>query len=220
MPNSTQNILVSITAMLVSASIAVVAANSINKKTENPYNKQIRWIYLPLFFAVVGFSLSYRIYGNINTIFAYIELMFGYFALIVAVIWDYKIKLIPNYISLSLIITRILIFFVEWVLSGMDVAVAYIITALIGGMASLCVLIICNKLSKGGIGYGDIKIFASLGFMCGFYAVASTLVFAMLSCTVSIIALLVAKKKKVKDEIVFAPFIYIGYSLCLLFMLY
>ena len=83
-------------------------------------------------------------------------------------------------------------------------------------MVSFLILGIANKLSKGGIGLGDVKLLSCIGFMCDIYIVIKTLTLALLACICILGVLLILKKQTVKDHLPFAPFIHIGFiGMCL-----
>jgi prepilin signal peptidase PulO-like enzyme (type II secretory pathway) len=131
-------------------------------------------------------------------------------ALSSAAAYDFKTRLIPNFIPFALIALRMALFATELIFGGS--AIARILDSFIGLVASSALLLISSKLSKGGVGAGDVKLFAALGFMCGLRAVLSTLLAALIFASIVGIALFALKKKSSKDSVPFAPFAAAGFS--------
>ncbi|MBE7038167.1 MAG: prepilin peptidase [Ruminococcaceae bacterium] len=184
------------------------------KKYEKNVYSLISLIVIIVLSALSGFIIS----KNAVSITALIMLGVSYIVLLGAAVIDYKLKIIPNFFPLVLIISRILILIYEFIFT--NTVVASFLSSLIGFFLSGLLLIIANKLSKGGIGAGDIKLLASLGLMCGVYVAFSTLLLALIACILISLILIALKKKTSKDVMPFGPFIYIGYLVMCLFTLY
>lgn len=172
---------------------------------------------LVLIAAVSGMA-AYFVSINAVSILAWVKLGLCYIAVLCAAIFDFRLRIIPNQIPLGLVIARALIFICEFMMT--NTALAYLVSSLLGCFVSFLILMIASKISKGGVGGGDIKLMASLGFGAGIYAALTTLLCALVLCAAAAAVLLVAKKKKRKDSVPFAPFIYLGYVAVLLLSLY
>ena len=164
--------------------------------------------------ALCGFTVS----NNAISIIAIIEIGVCYLAALAAAVIDLKTRTIPNYIPLTIIGIRMIIFIYE--ILYVDSAVSYLVSSLIGCFLCLVVLIIANKIVKSGIGGGDIKLLAAIGFMCGLYVVFSTLFIALICCIVVSIIAIMLKKYTSKDHLPFGPFIYLGFTVMCLLTLY
>ena len=147
-----------------------------------------------------------------------IKLGICYFAVLAAAIIDYKTKTIPNVIPIALVIARVIIFVYELLYS--DSAIEYLVGSLIAAGLFLVLLIIANKISKGGIGGGDIKLIAGIGFVTDINTVISSVLLALVCCIIVSGVLLALKKCSTKDQVPFGPFIYIGYLIMCLLTLY
>ncbi len=79
--------------------------------------------------------------------------------------------------------------------------------AWIGSVIGFGLLFIIAIISKGGMGGGDIKLFALLGLFFGWKGIFLILFFASLFGSVVGILLLILKKVKRKQHIPFGPFI-------------
>lgn len=164
--------------------------------------------------AFTGYTVAKRAISPI----ALIELSVCYMAVLAAAVIDLKTQTIPNFIPITLIIVRLLIFVYE--LCFENSSISFFVSSLIGCLLCALLLIIANKVSKGGIGGGDIKLLSSIGFVCGLYVVFSTMLLALLCCIVISAVLLAMKKCSTKDQLPFGPYIYIGYLIVCLLTLY
>lgn len=173
-------------------------------------------------FACVLVALSaisgYVVSQNAISILANIELGVCYMAVLAAAIIDLKTRTIPNFIPFTLICVRLLIFIYEIIF--VDAALSYLVSSLIGCFLCALLLIIANKISKGGIGGGDIKLLSCIGLMCGIYVVFSTLLLSLIACIIVSVVFLILKKKTTTEHLAFGPFIYIGLTAMCLFTLY
>lgn len=149
---------------------------------------------------------------------AMVELGACYMAALAAAVIDLKTKTIPNYIPLSIFLLRILAFIYELLFT--ESALGYMLSSIFGCLVCVSLLAIANKLSKGGIGGGDIKLLAAVGFMCGIYVVCSTLLLALFACIVISAVLLGLKKCTRKDSVPFGPFIWVGFLFMIIMKMY
>ena len=122
---------------------------------------------------------------------------------------DQRKRRIPNKILLAMLAARIVILIVEWLLvpsMGMSLLISSAFGMLLGGGMFL----LAHFLSRGGVGMGDVKLFAVTGWYVGAGSIMP-LVFltALISAAYSIVMLLL-KKIKLKEEIPFAPFVLAG----------
>ena len=161
---------------------------------------------------------GYMISKNTVSILANIQIGACYMATLAAAIIDLKTRTIPNFIPIFLVCARALIFIYEIIFT--NAAISYLISSLLGCFLCGLLLIIANKISKGGIGGGDIKLLSCIGLMCGIYVVFSTLLLSLLACIIISVVLLLLKRKNPKDHLPFGPFIYLGLTIMCLFTLY
>lgn len=162
-----------------------------------------------------GFAVSS--YPEIS-VFAVIKIGMCCVAALAAAVIDLKLRIIPNYISLTLIVGRVILAIFEFIFT--NDALGYLISSLIGGSACILLLIIANKISKGGIGGGDIKLLTCIGFVCGLQEVVTTMLLAVVVCIIVSVVLLLLKKLTTKDHLPFGPFIYLGFMLMSLLAVY
>lgn len=182
------------------------------------YNRtKITYIGVALLF-IASLICGYVISNSVTSVIAGIEITICYYVILAAAIIDFRIKRIPNLLSVILIVSRLLILIYEVLF--VEEVVAYLVSSLIGCFLSGLMLIFANRLSKGGIGAGDIKLLSCLGLMCGLYVVFSTLLIALVLCILASLFLLIMKKSGKKEQIPFGPFIYFGYLIMCIFTLY
>jgi leader peptidase (prepilin peptidase)/N-methyltransferase len=184
----------------------------------NKYREGRFWPVLPSLAAVLGGLLAYLVFDGSSYIFARVALMLAYMSAVMAGICDYKLKLIPNMIPLALAAARALMFIAEAIV--WEAPTALIISSLTGGLLCTLLLLIAMKLTKGGIGYGDIKLMGALGFCVGYRAVFSILMTALFACALFAVPMVALKKKKLAGEMPFAPFICVGCAVTLALALY
>lgn len=96
-------------------------------------------------------------------------------------------------------------------LSMPEAAGSVFIGGIVGGVVIFLILRLFRFLSRGGIGYGDIKLLSAMGAVLGIYGTVSTLFLAQLIALVVALGLLIAKKATMKDSLPFAPFFYLGF---------
>ncbi len=82
--------------------------------------------------------------------------------------------------------------------------------ALIGGAVGFAVLFLVVVLSRGGMGWGDVKMAALMGFALGFPIIFVGLMIGILCGGIIATFLLILKRKGRKQAIPFGPFLAIG----------
>ncbi len=181
---------------------------------------QLNGIFCLSSFFLIGISAfcGYIVSKNAVSIIANFELGMCYLATLAAAVIDLKTRTIPNFIPIILVCAR-LVFFIYEILF-VDAALSYLVSSLMGCFLCALLLIIANKISKGGIGGGDIKLLSCIGLMCGVYVVFSTLLLALIACMVVSFVFLALKKHSLKEHLPFGPFIYLGLTAMCLFTLY
>jgi len=82
-----------------------------------------------------------------------------------------------------------------------------ILSAIAGGGLGFILLLLVAVISRGGMGYGDVKLAALMGLAIGFPLVMFSLVFGAILGGIIGAALLVSKKRSRRDTIPFGPFL-------------
>jgi len=116
---------------------------------------------------------------------------------------DLDIQKIPN-IFVGIIFAWALLWqLISPALSWIDAALGL----LVGGGITLLIALA----SRGGMGGGDIKLFAALGFLAGWFDLLLIFLIAVLLGAVAGIILIIVQKKTVKAALPFGPFIAAAY---------
>ena len=97
----------------------------------------------------------------------------------------------------------------RWIVSG-------VANAAIGGGIGFVIFLLLAIISRGGMGWGDVKLAALIGLATGFPLVFVALIMGAILGGVVAIVLLVAKKKKRKETIPFGPFLSLAALITLL----
>lgn len=122
---------------------------------------------------------------------------------------DQKSRRIPNKGLMALLLIRTGILLVECIIYR-EFWISIISSAVLGFSLGGGMFLLCFLLARGGLGAGDVKLFAVVGYCVGGGTIF-TLVFltVMMSAIYSIVALLL-KKVSFKQELPFAPFVFAG----------
>lgn len=130
---------------------------------------------------------------------------------------DIKKKKIPNAVTLLLLILRCI--FIAWgVLIHHDDPKRVILSSLAGMLFGGGFILVCMIISKGGIGAGDLKIFAVIGLYFGLSGLVQIMVYSLVLSAVWAIGLLLTRKAKMKSTLPMAPFILVGLTVYYLLM--
>ena len=160
-----------------------------------------------LYMAVCGYFASGNAIDNISMI----KLLLTMAVLLVVAITDLELMLIPNICSLTLIAGRIILVIVEYV-AVPETAFIRFGNSCISLILTFVCLFVTNRLTKGGLGMGDVKLLSSLGFLCGVQASFITLILSFLACIPVCLYLLIFKKKQMSLKLPLGPFIWLGYG--------
>lgn len=128
---------------------------------------------------------------------------------------DYKEKIIPNKL--------ILVGFAGWIIyfaSCVFINGNNIVSAgktSLGGLAfGAGVFLISALIVRGGVGMGDVKLFAVLGMLFGFSGVFTILFFTLIMLFIIGIVMLIIKKANKKSTFPMAPFVLFGLMLTII----
>lgn len=122
---------------------------------------------------------------------------------------DQHERRIPNRILLILLWIRIVLLIMEWILipsMGMPLLISSLLGLLLGGGMFL----LAHFITRGGVGMGDVKLFAVIGTYVGGGSIMALVFLTALASAFYSIVMLIRKKIKLKEEIPFAPFVLIG----------
>ncbi len=145
------------------------------------------------------------IYTNGMQYLSYIY-MIAIFSLAIVFSVDYRTQLIPDETHVIIVVVALIN-----ILMNLSNWSSYVLGAIVGGGIFYTLGIVALAIyKKEGMGFGDVKLMASLGLLFG---LKNILVIALLSFAIGAvisILLIVLKKKKMDSYIPFGPFIVIG----------
>ena len=176
--------------------------------------KLVVFILIGIFAAVCGYFAS----TNSSSPISFAKLSLGMLVLFMVVITDLELSVIPNLFVLILVAGRLLCLIPEVIVYGSD-AWRLLLSNFLVAILTLLFLFIMSKISKGGLGAGDIKLFGALAFLFGFNAVFCSLLFSLLASALVSIILLILKKKKLRDSFPMGPLICLGCGLTIILAL-
>ena len=170
-----------------------------------------------LIIAACVFSLvaGYRASITADSYVSLAKLLVGTCVVSCAVMTDMNFMIIPNIFVEALLIARVL-FLVPEYFQNPEGVVPRLVSSVIGLLFCLITLCIVSLVTKGGLGYGDVKLVSCLSFLTGLYAGVNTIILACFSCGIAAAYLLLSGRKGMKDAIAFAPFILIGYEIMII----
>lgn len=158
---------------------------------------------------ILSVTLNYLLFSKeINAVIRINMIVFFVLLSAIAAI-DYKNKIIPNKLLLIGIVSRTVILVIEAICYS-DMIKKNLLNALMGLLFGLIFMLVLCWISKHGIGFGDVKLFAWVGYCMGVVDTYSILFYSALLAAIAGIYLMVLKKEDRKRQIPFAPFVWIG----------
>lgn len=135
--------------------------------------------------------------------------------LLSAFIIDYKSKIIPNRLNLTMFEVGIVIAFL-YGFSNVAITIDMLFGMLIGGGIFLIITLIGRLIyGKEAMGFGDVKFMAALGLYFGFVNTALISLTSFLLGAIIGIILIVFKVKKSNEYMPFGPFIVMAALICI-----
>lgn len=131
---------------------------------------------------------------------------------------DWKEKKIPNKLLMAGMLIRTGIIFGECIINSSEIK-RIVIHSITGFVFGLVFLFVLCMISRQGIGYGDVKLFAWLGYCVGILDTYNILFYSALFTACAGLFLVLVKKQSKKTEIPFGPFVFMG-TYFVLFMKY
>jgi len=97
----------------------------------------------------------------------------------------------------------------QWIVTG-------VANAALGGAVGFVILFLIAIVSRGGMGWGDVKLAALIGLATGFPLVFFSLIMGAILGGIVAVALMIAKKKTRRETIPFGPFLAVAAMITLL----
>lgn len=185
----------------------------LNEKKKPQHLRQVLctkkvWISMAVCHVVIGvIIIGLTIHHGLSWNVALREQVVLHFLSVIASI-DLSVKKIPNGLVAGLLGVWIIFFAVDSVkaldLSGVG---TLLMRSGLGLLTGGGILLICMLISRGGLGAGDVKLFAVLGLFYGMIGVLNVLFYTCIFTAAICVVLLVAKKLRFKDTVPMSPFI-------------
>ena len=185
----------------------------LSKDIINEYKIEFKPNYiLILVIAIIYVTLLYN-YGIKPTLIANLDLIKYLIIspmLVSAFVIDYKHQIIPNRLNLTLFEIGI-IFASLYGLSDVAITFNLLLGMVTGGGIFLLITVIGGLIyGKEAMGFGDVKLMASLGLLFGLSNIIVITLLSFLIGAILSVLLLITKIKKSSEYIPFGPFIVIG----------
>ena len=194
-----------------SAGLNLAAVWLVQKKTGLKPEKQTQWAAALLLAAAGGFASGYMLVLRAGTYPPNLLRLVLLGTLLTAAAYiDALSHKIPNWIVLCTAAVFAGCTVLDFVLSGTD-AVPMALNSVLAAAVFFVVFFLVRLASRGGVGYGDIKMITAAALILGIYGTFSFLLVSHVLAAVAAIALLVSKKATRKDGLPFGPFFYLGY---------
>ena len=199
-----------------SAGLNLAAVWLVQKKTGLKPEKQTQWAAALLLAAAGGFASGYMLVLRAGTYPPNLLRLVLLGTLLTAAAYiDALSHKIPNWIVLCTAAVFAGCTVLDFVLSGTD-AVPMALNSVLAAAVFFVVFFLVRLASRGGVGYGDIKMITAAALILGIYGTFSFLLVSHVLAAVAAIALLVCKKATRKDGLPFGPFFYLGYLVTIL----
>lgn len=138
-------------------------------------------------------------------------------ALLSAMIIDHYTHLIPNRIVLASLGVGVILLVIEFFLYREEF-LGTLIASVVGILVCVVLFYVMSRLTKNGMGMGDVKLIAAMGWLLGLSTTMIAVLFSLILCTLVALVLLFGKKKNKNDKLPFGPFMFFGYIFMLLLL--
>ena len=167
------------------------------------------------FLSILFFTIIYFLYGITLTTLLLIILSLSF---IIIFFIDLKHFIIPNEITFSMMVLG----FIKSFDPNLNSLFPNYINSLIGGLLGYgiiwSIIFFYKQLrKKEGMGLGDAKLFAVIGFWFGWIAIPFVIFISSVVALFSVIPSLLKKSKNMSSQIPFGPFIILG---CILYIIF
>lgn len=201
---------------ILSALVSAAAFAGLKDITEKERRNRNLKLWLPLAFVIYAVSDTAAAFaaekagtgvcGALSLIFA------ANFIFLLGVI-DIRHRRIPNVYIAAAAAVRIVFILVQGI-SEHSLRVI-LLKSVLGLAAGMLITGLAWVISGKGMGSGDVKMFAAIGFFTGGFAVIDIIVYSTVFCCFCGILLMIFRKFSVRDTVPMAPFAYAGTMLYL-----
>lgn len=168
-------------------------------------NEKPKYIYMTVT-AVIFIGLLYLYEFQLKTL-AYMIL---FPMLLCAFVIDYRLKIIPNRLNLTIFEVGLVYTFLEGIIN-INIAIDMLLGMIAGAGIFLFITLVGGLIAgKEAMGFGDVKLMGGLGLFFGWRTIIIISLIAFLLGAIVGITLMLRKKKKSDEYIPFGPFIVIS----------
>lgn len=180
-------------------------------RISGPRGTAVLLLLCAFFSAATGYAAAVYSLSPIS----YAKLLFMFLILSCILVTDWELLLIPNPCVIAVLLARIAAGLMEFLLEREDAGIQAV-SSLIALVLGILLLLFLKKLTRGGLGYGDVKLLSALGFLCGLRAFCFVLTLSVVLCALLSLPLIFLKKADVKDALPLGPFIYLGFGIAIM----
>lgn len=190
-----------------------------NKNTEAVYNKKQSVLFTVSFF-LIAVLMNYFVYmysyktsdaALTGQPFIFLKMAVTHMICACAALTDYKRSKIPNKLIVIGLVSRAVIYIAE-IITAWGYIKEIFINDMIGFAIGFIMLFVIAVITRGGIGFGDVKLFGVIGLMAGSGGVFAVLFLSLLFSSVISIILMLTRKKTLRSSLPMAPSIYLGFA--------
>lgn len=164
---------------------------------------------LMLFNIVAMVVLSVEFYRFQYSIMKVVRYLIMFFVLSLIAWIDGKSKRIPNKLLVLLIVIRTILLIMECIFYH-EIWLTVIITFFMGALIGGGMFLFCYLITRGAVGAGDVKLLTVIGYYLGSGVIFTDIFLTVVLSTLYSVLQLILKKTGLKEEIPFAPFVYVG----------
>ena len=135
---------------------------------------------------------------------------------IVVFVIDLERELILNKVVYPAMIVALLLALVPQPWLTRSIVVNGVANAALGGGVGFAMFLVIAMVSRGGMGWGDVKLVALIGLAVGFPLVLFSIILGAILGSIVALALMIAKKRKFKETLPFGPFLALAAMITLL----
>lgn len=210
--------------VVLSATTVYIASLYIKRRlckeaVDDSNNKQLvgRELYIWMgISALVSLAAGLLIYDKTTSLLSYYKIVFIYLATSVIAITDIKLRIIPNIVTLILLIGGVIFHLTDIILNNQtDIISQILIYNVLASILVVIILWVLSLVTRNGMGFGDIKYLGALCFTGGITLLLVSLSVSLICSLVVGVTYVARKKKKMKDTIPFGPFILLGVVACI-----
>ena len=210
--------------VVLSATTVYIASLYIKRRlckeaVDDSNNKQLvgRELYIWMgISALVSLAAGLLIYDKTTSLLSFYKIVFIYLATSVIAIIDIKLRIIPNIVTLILLIGGVIFHLTDIILNNQtDIISQILIYNVVASILVVIILWVLSLVTRNGMGFGDIKYLGALCFTGGITLLLVSLSVSLICSLVVGVTYVARKKKKMKDTIPFGPFILLGVVACI-----